>query len=306
MRVNNALVLAVNISLIILGKVQSFAVRSLPPSSKPLLYAATEEEDNGGDEELGMVKRETPSSDLIRPLAGGPSLIFAMAQRLNLWDDILNDSSEQLRSSTNKASSSYSASLPRFRQSSQQGISNVNPNFRTTSPVMNKKGYASSIIRNARKKKKPGLWRYSLRTYQKLKNIELMNHKKDYNDCDIVSSEIDSSTTSTNSGNSSKSSLMIYRENEHFQGVLVAVAKLGLWQEALNIYNELQELIDLQSVNKSNGSIDGSSPIKRRKDLKVNHSMIVSVIDACVRGMKLWWVIYAIYMYVFFYILFML
>lgn len=290
MRVNNAVLLAVKISFIILGKVQSFAVRLLPPSSKPLLYAAAEEEDNVGDEELDMVQRETPSSDLIRPLAGGPSLIFAMAQRLNLWDDILNDSSEQLRSSTNKASS-YSAALPRFRQSSQQGISNVNPNFRTTSPVMNKKGFASSIIRNARKKNKPGLWRYSLRTYQKLKNIELMNHKKDYNDCDKVSTEIDSSTTSTNSGNSNKSSLMIYRENEHFQGVLVAVAKLGLWQEALNIYNELQELIDLQSANKSNESINGfngSSSIKRRKDLKVNHSMIVSVIDACVRGMKLW------------------
>lgn len=280
------------------GQGQCFVVWMLSrPSSKSLLYAAV---DTAGNEEPDREKVESPSSDLIRPLAGGPSLIFAMAQRLNLWDDILNDSSEKLNSSTNKASS-YSASLPRFRQSSQ-GISNVNPNFRTSSPIMNKKGYASSIIRNARKKNKPGLWRYSLRTYQKLRGIELMNTSGGKDTVNDGTSETDNeeklrpadhdipatnSSSSTYSGNN-KSSLMIYRENEHFQGVLVAVAKLGLWQEALNIYNELEELIVLQQACKSNESLVGSTAVKRRKDLKINNSMVVSVIDACVRGMKLW------------------
>jgi hypothetical protein len=294
MRLTNSLWIVTLLSLMF-GQGQCFVLWMLSPSSKSLLYAT----DTTGNDEADKEKGESPSSDLIRPLAGGPSLIFAMAQRLNLWDDILNDSSENLSSSTNKASA-YSASLPRFRQSSQ-GISNVNPNFRTSSPIMNKKGYASSIIRNARKKNKPGLWRYSLRTYQKLKGIELMNTSGGKDTVNDGISETDNevklkpaehritatnSSSSTYSGNN-KSSLMIYRENEHFQGVLVAVAKLGLWQEALNIYNELQELIVLKQACKSNESRVGSTPVKRRKDLKINSSMVFSVIDACVRGMKL-------------------
>lgn len=301
MKLTTAIAFPTTLSLILLiSQVQSFVVGrpKSPFLAKPQLYAA---EDHGSDE-VEKERKEGPSSDLIRPLAGGPSLIFAMAQRLNLWDEIVNDSSEHLPySSTNRASSSTtlssSSSLPRFRQSSQQGISNVNPNFRTTPPLMNKKGYASSIIRNARKKKKPSLWRYSLRTYQKLKSIELMNHcnnnnndtstgLKDSMNDDIQTIASNSSNSYTQSG-TSKSSLMIYRENEHFQGVLVAVAKLGLWQEALDIYNELQELVDMQKIKSNDGTTDGASPVKRRKELKINHSIVVSVIDACVRGMKL-------------------
>jgi hypothetical protein len=67
----------------------------------------------------------------------------------------------------------------------------------------------------------------------------------------------------------------------------VAVSKLGLWQEALNIYNELQELVDVQQNKSNDVTADGASPVKRRKELKINHSIVVSVIDACVRGMKL-------------------
>jgi hypothetical protein len=286
--------------MLLISQGQSFVVGRSKSHflAKPQLYAAEEH----GSDEVEKERKEAPSSDLIRPLAGGPSLIFAMAQRLNLWDEIVNDSSEHLSySSTNRASSSRSSSsslssLPRFRQSSQQGISNVNPNFRTTPPLMNKKGYASSIIRNARKKKKPSLWRYSLRTYQKLKSIELMNHYNNNNDTSTGlkgSINDDIQTTSSNSSNSytqsgtSKSNLMIYRETEHFQGVLVAVSKLGLWQEALNIYNELQELVDVQQNKSNDVTADGASPVKRRKELKINHSIVVSVIDACVRGMKL-------------------
>lgn len=233
---------------------------------------------------------EDPSK-VIRPLPGGPSLIFAMAQRLNLWEDMVNDSSN----STNLASPYAASTLPRYRKSSQQGISNVNPNFRTAPPVMNKKGYASTILRNARKKNKPGLWRYSLRTYHKLRSIELLSGNEEVSQtgssdcCSSGTSSDGDRSSSTSSNATTMSSLSIYRENAHFQGVMVAVAKLGLWQEAIQIYHELQHLMDVRmdKVGDSYSYNISATMRKRRKALKIDNGILVSLVDACVHGMKL-------------------
>jgi hypothetical protein len=96
--------------------------------------------------------------------------------------------------------------------------------------------------------------------------------------------------------------LNIQRSNSHHEGAMVACAKLGLWQQALEIYHcvyqveqESQAQFDLaqtQQLPAAAASPKASSPsfvaaIRRsriRRTVHVSDSMISSLVGACVRA----------------------
>lgn len=159
--------------------------------------------------------------------------MFEMARRMLVWD---NPKQKNI--------------LPRWHPHS--GISDVNPSFRTQSPLMNNQGFAGTIWRNVRKRDKPSLWRYSLRTYNRMKSLET---------------------------DSKNSVLKIERTNVHHEGAMLACAKLGLWQECLDIYRYVQET--------STTDPTAVATTRRRKAVCITDNMLLSVVSACVRGCKL-------------------
>lgn len=192
---------------------------------------------------LPLSKRSTPTSlcnnknpqdsdpkPLVKTLGGGTSLMFEMARRMLVWD---NPKQKNI--------------LPRWHPHS--GISDVNPSFRTQSPIMNNQGYAGTIWRNVRKRGKPSLWRYALRTYNRMKELE---------------------------EDSKNSVLKIERSNVHHEGAMLACAKLGLWQEALDIYRYVEETATTNPTQ--------VATTRRRKAVCVTDNMLLSVVSACVRG----------------------
>jgi uncharacterized metal-binding protein YceD (DUF177 family) len=123
--------------------------------------------------------------------------------------------------------------LPRWHPHS--GISDINPNFRTEPPVMNNKGFAKSMWRNVRKPNKPSLWRHTLRIYDRMAELE-----------------VDSTLANT--------ALKIQRSNIHHEGAMLACAKLGLWQRALEIYYHVLEVQQQQEENDQRRQLQQSSP----------------------------------------------
>ena len=141
-------------------------------------------------------------------LSGGPTLIFEMARRMLVWDDelydnsgtMLNDASSSISSpskqrvttssytsqrftsfpptSTSAVPSSYtnplSTPVPKWRPTNirRQSVSDINPAFRTSSPIMTSAGYLGILRRNSRKKNKPSMWKHCLRVYNKMAELE--------------------------------------------------------------------------------------------------------------------------------------
>jgi len=165
-----------------------------------------------------------------------------MARRMLVWDA----DADMTIQSPKKTSGGV---LPRWHP--HAGIADVNPSFRTQSPIMNNQGYAGIIWRNVRKRDKPSLWRYALRTYNRMKTLEQ---------------------------DSQDSPLKIERTNVHHEGALLACDKLGLWQEALDIYRHVEETAT------TNQTVVATT--RRRKAVCVTDNMILSLVSACVRGSK--------------------
>jgi len=248
---------------------------------------------------------------------GGPSTMFEMARRMLVWDDqdyqlgrVLNDSSQaqEAQAAQDQAQSQSqpqsdiipSSSSPSKKKTTvtprwhpHEGIADSNPNFRTNSPIMNNRGYEKTIMRNARKNNKPSLWRHGYRTYVKMRDVELLQQMQ-------ALQQKKKMTTST---------LKIKRENTHFQGALIACAKLGLWREAIFIYQEMLDIqLDIQIEQNSNQLVTNISPPvdsstsasvsasasastatpkrRTRKPIIIDQYMILSIIRACIRGMK--------------------
>lgn len=165
-----------------------------------------------------------------------------MARKMLVWDvDDANETAPPKKTSPGV--------LPRWHP--HAGISDVNPSFRTQSPIMNNQGYAGIIWRNVRKRDKASLWRYALRTYNRMKALEQ---------------------------DPQSSPLKIERTNVHHEGALLACDKLGLWQEALEIYHHVEETAT------TNQTVAATT--RRRKAVCVTDNMILSLISACVRGSK--------------------
>jgi hypothetical protein len=78
---------------------------------------------------------------------------------------------------------------------------------------------------------------------------------------------------------SKNSVLKIERTNVHHEGAMLACAKLGLWQECLDIYRYVQET--------STTDPTAVATTRRRKAVCITDNMLLSVVSACVRGCKL-------------------
>ena len=196
---------------------------------------------------------------IVTTLGGGPALIFAMARKMLVWDDqqqqqqqlkqypTTTSSKTTTKTALSKSSSSSStASAPRVlpRWHPHGGISDVNSSFRTKAPVMNNQGYAAAIWRNVRKANKPSLWRHALRTYDRM--VEQSKSQQGRR-------------------------LRVRPTTIHHEGALLACAKLGLWKQAQNIYQN-----NVQSNN--------DKTVKEEHVLTDN--MVYSLVKAGVRGCK--------------------
>jgi len=203
---------------------------------------------NNEDDSSTDTNGEQPAT-LIETIGGGTATIFEMARRMLIWDDDSSDDDElsedekrriQERDNNNLNGGTFTATtmsrpqavLPRWHPHS--GISDVNPSFRTQSPIMNSQGYATTIWRNVRKRNKPSLWRHALRTYDRMEAVD-------------------------------RNGYPIERTTSHHEGALLACAKLGLWQKAIDIFQN--------DVNNDYNAV-------------VTDNMIFSLVKACVRGCK--------------------
>jgi len=197
---------------------------------------------------------------------GGTAMIFAMARRM-----ALRENSDDGRASTGGTAGKRSGGgssngrfgLPRFRPTG--GISDVNPQFRTQSPVMNNQGYAGTIWRNVRKRDKPAMWRYALRTYDRMLGDQQQG----------------------GSGQQSPA-LRVERTNIHHEGALVACAKLGYWERALEIYRSVEESDRRRgtTLQQQRDRTSRPSTLPPASTVYVTDNMVMSVVRACVRGAR--------------------
>lgn len=155
-------------------------------------------------------------------------------------------------------------------------------------------GFAKSIWRNVRKRNKPSLWKNALRTYDRMAIFEETPNSYE----------------------------QIQRSNPHHEGALVACAKLGLWQRALEIYHSVyqveqesqaefnqsqrqsllkkpspssQPAMEQPSTAASSSSSSttttasaaaASKRARIRRNVQVTETMIISLVRACVRASR--------------------
>ena len=210
---------------------------------------------------------DLPEQPVVKTIGGGPSMIFAMARRM--WES---------------GESGTTAGLPRWRPTLTQnsGISNFNPSFRTSSPLMNNNGYAGTIWRNARKRKKPSLWRYALRTYDRMDgSLEEEGQS---------ASPVSANNSPLQETANTEEATVVERLNIHHQGALLAVAKLGLWEKAIEIYTAVEMEQEKRMIRKGmTRSKLGEKNLQksiRKLPLHVTDDMVVSMIYACVRACR--------------------
>ena len=240
-------------------------------------------------------------------LQGGPALIFTMARRMLVWDDEnyvgQNDTyrtgAEATPSSalpmteplSSEAAVAESRPLPRWHP--HGGISDVNPSFRSAPPAMNNAGYAASIRRNSRKRNKPSLWRHALRTYDRMKLLEEEENiarSKDAKEQGI-GGEV---------GMAGRPKVKVRRSAPHYESAIVAAGKLGLWEEALRIFEDAAgnlhrkkytgataggDHTKADSQTEQQGAL--SSETKKLRRRRVTDNMVLAVVRAAIRGGKL-------------------
>lgn len=244
------------------------------------LFAASGGGGGGGGGQLQSSEKQ----ELIQTLKGGPALIFELARRSIMFVHDFDDTSV---STPQAAQPAVLTPVPRKtrkvlpRWHPHGGISDANPQFRTKSPAMNNQGFAKSIWRNVRKRNKPQLWRQALRTYDRMAILE--------SDADYGQR------------------LKIQRSNVHHEGAMLACAKLGQWQRALEIYHYVWQqekegraqftrkqqtaytaATPLSSSSGVDASPSNSKPADtKRKRVSVTDNMILSLVKACVRASRM-------------------
>ena len=201
---------------------------------------------------------DLPEQPTVKTLEGGTAMIFDMARRMMVWDE--EDALEQKRAATAAAAAAaaaadddnetttVTATPPRWHPT--MGISDRNPAFRTQSPTMSAQGYAGIIWRNVRKTSKPVMWRYALRSFDRMEE----QHQ----------------TTKNNS-------VSVERSTIHYEGALLACAKLGLWERALEIYKQV-EAKEAELIRQRKNS--------RSLSVQVTDNMVQSLIRASIRSVR--------------------
>lgn len=228
----------------------------------------------------------TGQDDLFKTLAGGQALIFEMARKSMLFSNKETETKQTTNVTTTAATAAPSTDTPselsglvrppppkQGRWYPHSGIADVNPNFRTQAPVMTNKGFAKSIWKNARKRNKPSLWKYALRTYDRMALLE-----------------------------GDPNFEQIKRSNIHHEGAMQACAKLGLWQRALEIYHYVyqQEMGDEKQSPRPSSSSSSLTPQEQQKTQRqrnerdekntgvyVTDDMVLSLVRSTVRASRL-------------------
>lgn len=174
------------------------------------------------DGEAASAAMNLPNQPLVKTIQGGSSLMFEAARQ----------------------------NVPRWHPTN--GVSDINPNFRTQSPVMNAQGYAASIWKNSRKRQ-PAMWRYAIRTYDRLMEQQ-----------------------------QSKSGPKIEITNIHYEGALTAAAKLGWSERAFHIFEAVKHNEE-KYREKAQSQTNGNTKQRTMVLVKITENMVLSVIRACVR-----------------------
>lgn len=227
------------------------------------------------DEQKASEAFDLPEQPLVRTIGGGTAMIFAMAQSMFEQQQKQQQQKGQVDASSNALEGPNSSfSLPRWRPAA--GIANVNPSFRTASPNMNNQGYAGIIWRNVRKRNKPSLYRYALRTYDRMASANTTTNENDGS----------SSSSNSSSSQAAGSDLVVQPTNIHHEGALLAAAKLGLWERALNIYHAVQEEEAMLRKRHGGDSSKLSMVTQKRYSVHVTEHMVGSVVRACVRATR--------------------
>ena len=235
-------------------------------------FAASGGSGGGG---LNSSAQQEEGTELIQTLKGGPALIFELARRSIMFVHDFDDTSIATPNAAQPAilaRESKRRVLPRWRPQNFDGVSNSNPKFRKQAPAMTNQGFAKTIWRNARKRNKPQLWRQALRTYDRMSILE---QDPEY-----------------------QQKLKIRRSNIHHEGAMVACAKLGQWQRALEIYHcvwqQEQEgrdaLLSPQSQPDQKATTVPSSISTAARTgqgrVYITDNMILSLVKACVRASR--------------------
>jgi hypothetical protein len=260
---------------------------------------STPNDDESGQQQTTVTSKDpfeaTGQDDLFKTLAGGPALIFEMARKSMLYATGETDGKQSTNSTSTTATiatttvaatrtttaaattTTAARSVAPYEQESRppppaqgrwyphSGIADDNPNFRTQAPVMTNKGFERSIWKNARKRNKPSLWKYSLRTYDRMALLE----------------------GDPNFG-------QIQRSNVHHEGAMQACAKLGLWQRALEIYHFVYEQ-EMKEERHSQRTQDNPQKAKRQRNEKdekrtsiyVTDDMVLSLVRSTVRASRM-------------------
>lgn len=198
---------------------------ALYDSPLPLISSSSGGRNATSSSSLDLDLPEKPS---VKTIAGGTPKLFDMVRRMAVWSDSIEqqqqreqqEEQQEQHQLQQKQQQKQQQQLPRWRplpSTARGDVSDDNPSFRTQPPAMNAAGYAAVIWRNVRKQSKPVQWRYALRTFERMQ---------------------EQTTTSTTSRTAVQ---MIERENNHYEGALLACAKLGLWKKALQIFREVQQ-----------------------------------------------------------------
>lgn len=162
---------------------------------------------------------DLPDQPLVQTLAGGQNLMFAMARRMWVSPTTSTDGT---------AHRAVSSSSVRTAQ--------------------NQRGSAAAIIwKNARKRNKPGMWRYAVRTF-------------------------DGMTTADPP---------VQPITIHYEGALTACSKLGMWERALEMYHDVEER---EAAIRQ--KLPSAAKEDRRLVIQVTDTMVMSLIRACVRACR--------------------
>lgn len=169
---------------------------------------------------------DLPEIPLVQTLPGGENLLFEMVRQQRRWHPTIT---------SNTATGSNDNGSPSSTTTTKNGNG-------ASSDKPSQGGYAGTIWKNSRKRHKPAMWKYALRTFDQMPDHLITN--------------------------------------AHFEGALVACAKLGEWTKALEIY---------EKVHAQEKKLRRQSSLNRPRDALASHvseSIVMSVLRACVRGSR--------------------
>lgn len=137
------------------------------------------------------------------------------------------------------------------------------------------------------------MWRHCLRVYNKMAELE-------NGEDEVISDNVGAGSRDGNATRSKKKP-RIKRSTAHHEAALVATSKLAMWEEAVKIYRKVEESSATKNALASNARNDGmgsyprSSPsagvnttqnAKDKSKNGVTDNMVLSVINACVKGSR--------------------